>query len=144
MIEVVRPDEANFAHLVDRVVVPVREEVVLPRPSPAGRTGPARHTKVVHVLQSMDGIVGEAFHERWAAADGPAVKAGDPLGYVRNVTLPGPGGQPPFSGIAELWFPLGGEGSAGFDRWNRTLQDGGLIDVDRSFALVVTEHQIHP
>jgi hypothetical protein len=144
MTDAVHPDEVNFAHLTDRVFTPVREDVVVRPPTPAGRTGAARHLKVIHVLQAPDGAVGDAFHERWAAADGPALEAADPLGYVRNVTLPGPGGPAQYGGIAELWFPLGDEGTAALGRWAAAIAAAGLVDVDRSYALIVTEHQIHP
>jgi hypothetical protein len=144
MTDAVHPDEVNFAHLRDRVFTPVREDVVIAPPAPAGRTEPARHLKVVHVLQAPDGAVGEAFHERWAAADQAAVAACSPAGYVRNVTLPGPGGPPQYGGIAELWFPLGEEGTAAFGRWNDCIAAAGFVDPDRSYALIVTEHQLHP
>lgn len=143
MREVVHPDEAGFAHLTDRVFTPVRDDVVLPPPVPAGRTEPARHDKVVHFLQATDGATGEPFATRWAELDGPAVKAAEPIGYVRNTTLPGPGGAPVFSLIAELWFPLGG-GADGLGRWLAAVEQTGVVDLDRSFALLVTEHQLHP
>jgi hypothetical protein len=147
VLEVIRPDELNFVHPSDRFFMPVEEEVVIEPPKPALRGAKATAFKAMHYLKRNGGASGEPFFQAWIEEDRTII-AGDPLrsmlrGYVRNRPLPPQGGEPPYDGVASLWFDPA-DGPNGFALWRHAIEASGLIDPDRSFFLFAEEHQMLP
>jgi len=147
-LNVIQPDEDNFADQATVLAFPAREEeFAVPRP----RVAPL---KVIHYLKQTAGTSDEDFVKQWHEAHTSTMAANPEIAnslakYVQNYPLSQQQSEPgrvTGYGVAMLWFDSP-EQLAAFHDYHRQLeqisaQGGGFFDPTQSFFVFTEEFQL--
>lgn len=100
-------------------------------------------TKVIYVLHRRPDMGRDEFLRYWLEVHGPlAARMPGLRRYLQDHALPGPSGEPPCDGIAELWFDSREAMQAAFasPEGIATLADSpNFLDMGRGGMMVVEE-----
>lgn len=141
--KIVHDDEANFAHLEDRIFMPAIEDMVISPPAPPGRTEPPRGHKTLHYLKRAHDVTPEAFNAAWRGLDARLAAIPGLKGYVCSTPIARPDAPPPpYDGLSSLWFVNDEAAAKGLNAWYALVAQTGVTSVDDSFALHADEHII--